>query len=65
MYTLIAKWYIQANENAVPQGLQYGADFVPLTEPNKGPLMLVESLARVAGFVRPQAAETEAKATGH
>lgn len=127
MYTLIAKWYIRANQNAVLQGIhdlaaqveaqepdtwmylvhtgnqegstpppapgevvfleaykdfsallqhvngklfqtflsQYGADFVAVTDPNKGPLMLVESLARVAGFVRPQAAETEMKATGH
>jgi quinol monooxygenase YgiN len=127
MYTVIAKWYIQANENAVLQGLrdlatqveaqepdtwmylvhagnqqgstpppapgevvfveaykdfnallqhvngkpfqtflsQYGADFVPLAEPNKGPFMLVESLARLAGFVRPHAAESAAKVTGH
>ena len=34
---------------------QYGADFVPVTAPNKGPFMLVASLARQAGFVRPQA----------
>ena len=127
MYTVIAKWYIRANEKAVLQGLrhlatqveagepdtwmyvvhtgnqdgstpppapgevvfveaykdlnallqhvngkpfqtflsQYGADFVPLTEPNKGPFLLVESLARLAGFVRAQAAESTAKASGH
>ena len=119
MYTVIAKWYIQANEKAVLRGLrklarqveasepdtwmylvhtgnqkgstpppppgevvfveaykdlkallhhvngkpfqsflsQFGADFVPLTEPNKGPVMMVESLARHAGFVRPAAAQ--------
>jgi quinol monooxygenase YgiN len=123
MYTVLAKWYIKANEKAVLQGLrdlarqveagepdtwmylvhtgnqegstppsapgevlfleaykdlnallqhvngkpfqtflsQYGADFVPLIVPNKGPFMLVESLARIAGFVRPQAAETATK----
>jgi quinol monooxygenase YgiN len=131
MYTLIAKWYIQANDNdktkAVLQALrelaaqveaqepdtwlylvhtgnqegstpppapgevvfveaykdfnallqhvngklfqtfvsQYGADFVPEMAPNKGPFMLVEGLARLAGFVRPQAAESTAKVTGH
>ena len=127
MYTLIAKWYIRSNENAVLEALrelakqveaqepdtwmyvvhtgnqegstppaapgevvfveaykdfnallqhvngklfqtfvsQYGADFVPVTAPNKGPFMLVESLARLAGFVRPQAAETAAKAAAH
>jgi quinol monooxygenase YgiN len=127
MYTVLAKWYIKANEKAVLQGLrdlarqveagepdtwmylvhtghkdgstpppapgevffveaykdfnallkhvkgkpfkaflkQYGADFVQLTDPNKGPFMLVESLARLAGFVRPQAAETPAKTTGN
>ncbi len=44
---------------------QYGADFVPLTPPNKGPLMLVENLARIAGFVRPQAAETATEGIAH
>jgi quinol monooxygenase YgiN len=48
---------------------QYGADFVPVLAPNTGPLMEVESLARIAGFVRPQGAGTEvagtAKASGH
>ena len=44
---------------------QYGADFVQVTDPNKGPFMLVESLARLAGFVRPQAAENTAKVTVH
>ena len=43
---------------------KYGADFVPQMPPNSGPLMLVESLARLAGFVRPQAAETTAKVSG-
>jgi quinol monooxygenase YgiN len=123
MYTVIAKWYIKSNENAVLKALrdlalqveaqepdtwlylvhtgnqegstpppapgevvfmeayrdlnalllhvhgkpfqtflkQYGNDFVPLTTPNEGPFMLVESLARIAGFVRPQATETAAK----
>jgi quinol monooxygenase YgiN len=40
---------------------QFGTDFVPVMEPNKGPVMLVESLARIAGFVRPQAAESAAE----
>jgi quinol monooxygenase YgiN len=119
MYSIIAKWYIQANEKAVLEGLReltgqveagepdtwmylvhtghqkgstppaapgevvfveaykdleallahvngkpfqaflakYGADFVQLTPPNKGPMMLVEHLARHAGFVRPHAAQ--------
>jgi quinol monooxygenase YgiN len=123
MYTVIAKWYIKSNENAVVNALrdlalqveaqepdtwlylvhtgnqegstpppapgevvfmeaykdlnallrhvngkpfqaflkQCGTDFVPLTKPNEGPFMLVESLARIAGFVRPQATETAAK----
>lgn len=127
MYTIIAKWYIKANEKAVLQALlhlaaqveaqepdtwmyvvhtgneegstpppapgevvfveaykdlnallqhvngtpfktflsQYGADFVPLMPPNTGPVMLVESLARLAGFVRPQAAQSTAKVSGH
>ena len=42
---------------------QYGADFVQVMEPNKGPFMLVESLSRLAGFARPQAAGSTAKAT--
>lgn len=33
---------------------QYGADFAQVSPPNKGPFMLVESLTRLAGFVRPQ-----------
>jgi hypothetical protein len=35
---------------------RYGADFVPVLDPNKGAFMLVEHLVRIAGFVRPQAA---------
>ena len=127
MYTVIAKWFIKANENAVLEALrelaaqveaqepdtwmylvhtgkqegsvpppasgevvfveaykdfnallqhvngklfqtfvsQYGADFVQELAPNKGPFMLVESLVRLAGFVRPQAAEYKAKAARH